>query len=61
MKILDRLKRIVFLPFDRSDRIPELRGRSIENDDAWAQGTTAMPNRVPPNYVPQADEGRPRH
>jgi hypothetical protein len=61
MTILQRLKRIVFLPFDRSDRIPELSGRSVENDDAWAQGKTAMPSQVPPNYVPQADEGRPRH
>jgi hypothetical protein len=61
MGILQKLKQLVFLPFDRSDRIPELRGRSVENDDAWAQGTTAVPTQVPPNYVPPADEGRPRH
>jgi hypothetical protein len=61
MKILDKLKRMVFQPFDRSDRISELGNRQIENDDAWAQGTTAVPNQVPPNYVPPTDEGRPRH
>jgi hypothetical protein len=61
MAFLERLKRIVFQPFDRSDRIPELRGREVENDDAWAQGTTAVPSQVPPNYVPSADEGRPPH
>jgi hypothetical protein len=61
MRLLKKLKRLVLLPFDRSDRIPELRGRGVENDDAWAQGTTAVPNQVPPNYVPSADEGRPRH
>jgi hypothetical protein len=59
--LLTRLKRAVFAPFDRSDRIPELRGRTVENDDSWAQGSTAMPNQVPPNYVPPADEGRPPH
>src|SRR6185503_18063288 len=42
MGLLKRLKRKLkqadFLPFDRSDRISELKGRTVENDDAWAQG-----------------------
>ena len=37
-KLRQKLKQAEFLPFDRSDRIPELRGRTVENDDAWAQG-----------------------
>ena len=50
----------MLLPFDRSDRIPELKGRTVENDDAWAQGTSGG-DQFPPNYVPPVDEGRPRH
>ena len=46
--------------FDRSDRIPELRGRTVENDDAWAQGASGG-DQFPVNYVPPTDEGRPRH
>lgn len=60
-RILQKLRRIAFLPFDRSDRIPELGNRTVENDDAWAEMTTPVPTQVPPNYVPPADEGRPRH
>ena len=37
-KLKQKLKQAEFLPFDRSDRIPELEGRTVENDDAWAQG-----------------------
>jgi hypothetical protein len=60
MRLLKKLKQIVLLPFDRSDRIPELKGRTVENDDAWAQGTSGG-DQFPPNYVPPVDEGRPRH
>jgi hypothetical protein len=64
MRLLDKLKlklrRVEFLPFDRSDRIPEMHGRTVENDDAWAQGGSGG-DQFPPNYVPPADEGRPRH
>lgn len=63
MRVLERLTRKLketkFLPFDRSDRIPELRGRTVENDDAWSQGVSGG-DQFPPNYVPPADEGRPR-
>jgi hypothetical protein len=60
MRILEKLKRFRPKTFDRRDRLPE-REDTVENDDAWAQGSTAMPNQVPPNYVPQVDEGRPPH
>jgi hypothetical protein len=60
MRLLTKLKRLVLVPFDRSDRIPELRGRTVENDDAWAQGMSGG-DQFPPNYVPPVDEGRPRH
>jgi hypothetical protein len=61
MKILQLLKRVVFLPFDRSDRIPGLQQREIENDDAAASAMGAIPAEFPPNYVRHVDEGRPRH
>ena len=61
MKIVQWLKRVVFLPFDRSDRIPELERREIENDDAAASAMGGIPAEFPPNYVRPADEGRPRH
>jgi hypothetical protein len=61
VKILHFLKRVVFLPFDRSDRISELDRREIENDDAAASAMGAVPAEFPPNYVRPADEGRPRH
>jgi hypothetical protein len=61
MRVLEKLKRMLkqadFLPFDRSDRIPELEGRTVENDDAWASGA----DQFPISYVPPVDEGRPRH
>ena len=60
MRWLRKPKEIVFTPFDRSDRIPELKGRTVENDDAWAQMASGG-EQFPPNYVPPADEGRPRH
>lgn len=59
-KLKEQLGRADFLPFDRSDRIPELEGRTVENDDAWAQGGSGG-DQFPINYVPPADEGRPRH
>jgi|tagenome__1003787_1003787.scaffolds.fasta_scaffold17569729_1 hypothetical protein len=55
-----RRKPSVSSGFDRSDRIPELRGRTVENDDAWAQAGSGG-DQFPINYVPPADEGRPRH
>jgi hypothetical protein len=64
MRVLEKLKRKLkqadFLPFDRSDRIPELHGRTVENADAWSQANTGG-DQFPINYVPPADEGRPRH
>jgi hypothetical protein len=59
-KLRRKLKQAEFLPFDRSDRISELRGRTVENDDAWAQGGPGG-DQFPINYVPPVDEGRPRH
>ena len=60
-KLKQKLKQAEFLPFDRSDRIPELEGRTVENDDAWAQGGSgrrSVPDRTTCRPV---DEGRPRH
>jgi hypothetical protein len=59
-KLKRKLKHAAFLPFDRSDRIPELQGRTVENDDAWSQGVSGG-DQFPPNYVRPVDEGRPRH
>ena len=59
-QLRQKLKQTAFLPFDRSDRIPELSGRTVENDDAWAQLASGG-EQFPPNYVRPADEGRPRH
>ena len=59
-KLRQKRTQAEFLPFDRSDRIPELKGRTVENDDAWAQGGSGG-DQFPINYVPPADEGRPRH
>jgi hypothetical protein len=59
-KLRRKLKQADFLPFDRSDRIPELSGRTVENNDAWAQVSSGG-DQFPINYVPPADEGRPRH
>ena len=59
-KLKQKLKQAEFLPFDRSDRIPELQSRTVENDDAWAQGGSGG-DQFPINYVPPVDEGRPRH
>ena len=59
------LKQAESRSFDRSDRIPGLEGRTVENDDAWSQGVTSGGvtggDQFPPNYVRPADEGRPRH
>jgi hypothetical protein len=60
VRLLETLKRFRARSFDRRDQLPP-EERTVENDDAWAQDATAMPNQVPPNYVPPADEGRPRH
>ena len=53
------LRRFTVQPFDRRDRISEADTRTIENDDGWTPGYSG--DQVPPNYVPPADEGRPRH
>ena len=65
MALLAKLKRFRLRGFDRSDQLPPGR-RTVENDDAGAR--TINPNplaggpaQFPPNYVPPADEGRPRH
>jgi hypothetical protein len=60
MSILEKLKQIVFLPFDRSDRIPEAGDRQIENDDAGASAMGYIPAQFPPNWL-KPDDGRPRH
>ena len=65
MRLVEKLKRIAFQPFDRGDRSAD-GSRRVENPDAGAH--TINPNpmaggpaQFPPNYVPGADEGRPRH
>ena len=60
MRILRTLKQIVFLPFDRSDRIPGVGDREIENDDAAASAMGYTPAQFPPNWL-KPDDGRPRH
>ena len=60
MGILERLKQIVFSPFDRSDRIPEVDDREIENDDAGASAMGYIPAQFPPDWL-KPDDGRPRH
>jgi hypothetical protein len=65
MSLLQKLKRIAFLPFDRGDRSVDGQ-RRVENTDAGAHTINANPMaagpaQFPPNYVPPADEGRPRH
>jgi hypothetical protein len=60
MGILQKLKAIVFLPFDRSDRIPEVVDRQIENDDAAASAMGSIPAQFPPNWL-KPDDGRPQH
>jgi hypothetical protein len=58
--LLTKLKRLLKLrnvpSFDRSDQLPE---RTVENDEAWAQGRSGG-DQFPPNYVRQ-DDGRPLH
>jgi hypothetical protein len=64
MRLLKQLKRIRFLPFDRSDQLGKGE-RTVENTDAFA--STINPNPVapgpagfPPDYV-KPDDGLPRH
>jgi hypothetical protein len=59
-RILRKLKQVSFRSFSRGDHTPELKGRTVENDDAWAQRPGGG-EQFPPNYVRAADEGRPRH
>jgi hypothetical protein len=66
MALLQRLKRIAFKPFDRSDRSANP-SRTVENTDALtATGGRGMdPSGLghasfPPDYV-KTDDGRPRH
>jgi hypothetical protein len=58
VRILEKLKQIVFQPFDRSDRIPEADDREIDTDDAAAQAMSGA--WYPPDYV-KTDDERPRH
>jgi hypothetical protein len=60
MRILQWLKRIVFLPSIGVIGSPGS-SREIENDDAAASAMGAIPAEFPPNYVRPVDEGRPRH
>ena len=64
MRLLEKLRRIAFLPFDRGDRSADGE-RRVENTDAGA--STINPNplasgpaQFPPDYV-KTDDGRPRH
>jgi hypothetical protein len=64
MTLLKKLRRIALRPFDRG-------GERVENPDAMAAAAGgaghADPHSgsghagAPPNYVPAAEEGRPRH
>ena len=67
-RILRKLTRFRLRSFDRRDSEDETQ-QPVENVDAWAstggrnldaQGGN-VPAQFPPNYVPPADEGRPRH
>ncbi len=64
MKLRELLKRIRPKPLQGDGERP------IDNVDGWASGAGtkgadstggSMPATFPPNYVPPADEGRPRH
>jgi hypothetical protein len=67
-RILRKLKQMRFRSFYRSDHTVES-GQLIENTDALAatggregEASNVAPHlNAPPNYVPPADEGRPRH
>ena len=58
--LLTKIKRLLGLreipSFERSDQLPK---RTVENDEAWAQGASGG-DQFPPNYVRQ-DDGRPLH
>jgi hypothetical protein len=58
-KLKQLLARSGFGSFERSDQLPDSE-RTVENDEAWAQMASGG-DQFPPNYVPPADEGRPRH
>jgi hypothetical protein len=65
VRLRDKLKRFRLRGFDRSDQLPPGQ-RTVENDDAGAgminpNPMAPGPASFPPNYVPPADEGRPRH
>jgi hypothetical protein len=67
-RILRKLKQVSFRSFNRADNSAEA-GRQVENTDALAAAHAVGVNFqggqghaiAPPNYVPPADEGRPRH
>jgi hypothetical protein len=67
-RILRKLKQVKFRSFYRSDHSAES-AKQVENTDALAatggregEASNVSPHiNVPPNYVPPADEGRPRH
>jgi hypothetical protein len=68
MKLMEKLRRLRFLPFDRGDHSVES-GRSVENTDALAAtgGRTGIDPLggaghadFPPDYL-KTDDGRPRH
>jgi hypothetical protein len=64
MRILEKLKRLRLVAFDRSDQLAEGE-RTIENVDAGAgminpNPMAPGPANFPPNYV-KTDDGRPRH
>jgi hypothetical protein len=67
MKLIEKLRRLRFLPFDRGDHSVES-GRSVENTDSLAatggrgydpSGMTGHAD-FPPDYL-KTDDGRPRH
>jgi hypothetical protein len=64
VRVLEKLKRIAFQPFDRSDRSADGE-RRVENIDAGAgmihpNPMSPGPMPFPPDYV-KTDDGRPRH
>jgi hypothetical protein len=67
-RILRKLKQVRFRSFNLSDQSVESR-QQVENTDALSAtggregeaSSVAAAINAPPNYVPPADEGRPRH
>ena len=66
MSVIEFLRKIRFRSLQRGDFTHESK-QPIENTDAWtaaaprSKDPTGVGPSFPPDYVPPADDGRPRH